>query len=66
MKKKIVALLLASSMALTLSACGGSGSDSSSSKSDTKTEETVKFVTQKSKNWLQSVTKVLVKWLKSN
>ena len=29
MKKKIVALLLASSMALSLSACGGSGSDSS-------------------------------------
>ena len=42
MKKKIVALLLASSMALSLSACGGSGSDSSSSKSDTKTEETAK------------------------
>ena len=40
MKKKIVALLLASSMALSLSACGGS--DSSSSKSDTKKEETVK------------------------
>lgn len=42
MKKKFVALLLASSMALSLSACGGSGSDSSSSKSDTKKEETVK------------------------
>ena len=42
MKKKIVALLLASSMAFSLSACGGSGSDSSSSKSDTKTEETAK------------------------
>ena len=42
MKKKFVALLLASSMALSLSACGRSGSDSSSSKSDTKKEETVK------------------------
>lgn len=40
MKKKIVALLLASSMALSLSACGGSGSDSSSSKSESKTEQT--------------------------
>ena len=42
MKKKIVAVLLASVMALSLSACGGSKTDSSSSKSDTKKEKTVK------------------------
>ena len=40
MKKKIVAVLLASTMAFSLSACGVS--DSTSSKSDTKKEETVK------------------------
>ena len=39
MKKKIVAVLLASVMALSLSACGGSKTDSSSSKSDTKKEK---------------------------
>lgn len=42
MKKKIVAVLLASVMALSLSACGESKTDSSSSKSDTKKEKTVK------------------------
>lgn len=38
MKKKIVALLLASSMALSLSACGGGSSADNSSKSDNTTE----------------------------
>lgn len=35
MKKKIVAMLLAGTMALSLSACGGSGSSDDSSKADT-------------------------------
>lgn len=39
MKKKLIALLIAATMALSLTACGGSGDDK---KEDTKTEETSK------------------------
>ena len=39
MKKKLVAVLLASTMALSLSACGGSDSSNNSSKSETTQEK---------------------------
>ena len=39
MKKKLIALLITATMALSLTACGGSGDDK---KEDTKTEETAK------------------------
>lgn len=42
MKKKIVALLLAGTMVISLSACGESESSSSDSKANTTTEETAK------------------------
>lgn len=48
MKKKIVAILLASTMALSLSACGGSGSDSSNS--NTQAEKTTKSSDSSDKN----------------
>ena len=40
MKKKIVAMMIAGTMALSLSACGGSGNSKSNSKSESKTEQT--------------------------
>lgn len=46
MKKKIVAILLAGVMALSLSACGESGSDSSNS--NTKTQKVTKSIEEKS------------------
>ena len=43
MKKKLIALLITATMALSLTACGGSGEDK---KEDTKTEETSKEETK--------------------
>ena len=40
MKKKIVTLLIAGTLALSITACGGSGEDASSADSTESTEET--------------------------